>query len=409
VAQFDEREGWGEWGCRSCAHWISWRCSIAPGAAREHVRVARRLREMPLIEAAFARGELSYSKVRALTRVDGPVREEDLLEVARCSTAAQLERIVRGYRQMTSAAAMRTHDDRYLNVTHDDDGSVLVRGRLSREDGAVLMKALDAMRAQALRDVSAETPSAENVSAGARAADALVAMADAALADAASAQRTGGDRYQVVVHVDAEALAGDDATGAAALEDEAPLARETVRRLCCDASLVALVEAGGKPLSVGRKTRSVPPALRRALRSRDAGCRFPGCTQRRQVDAHHIHHWARGGSTSLGNLVELCRHHHRLVHEGGYRVERRTGDALVFRRPDGRRIPPVPRPGRGDHAALGRDAVRLGVRVGPETCLPQWYGEPLDLHAAVDAVLAATTAPRGEHHTPCAALTAGHP
>ena len=94
VAEYDAREGWAQWGCKSCAHWVAWQCAIAPGAAREHVRVARRLGELPLIRAAFAAGELSYSKVRALTRVENVEREQDLLELARHATASQLERLL---------------------------------------------------------------------------------------------------------------------------------------------------------------------------------------------------------------------------------------------------------------------------------------------------------------------------
>ena len=112
------------------------------------------------------------------------------------------------------------------------------------------------------------------------------------------------------------------------------LAAETARRLACDAGIVALLHRGGRALDVGRKTRSIPPALRRALSARDRGCRFPGC-DRARVDAHHIEHWARGGETSLENLVHLCRHHHGLVHEGGFAVERTSGGELG-----------VPAPGR---------------------------------------------------------------
>jgi hypothetical protein len=388
VAQFDRREGWGTWGCKSCAHWLSWRCSIEVGVAREHVRVARRLTDLPVLRAAFARGELSYSKVRALTRIVDVEREDDLLELAQHATAAQLERIVRGYRRVMAAEDMRAHDERFLRVTHDDDGSVVLRGRLAREDGALLLKALEAMRSRAPQD-SAETPS-EDVSVATRNADALVAIADAALAAPATGGRTGGDRYQVVVHVDAPTLGGDDPGGRCELDDQAPLAGETVRRLSCDASVVTILEAGGKPLSVGRKTRSIPPALRRALRSRDTGCRFPGCTQRRHVDGHHIQHWANGGATSIGNLVQLCRRHHRLVHEGGYGIHGSPAGTLVFRRPDGRDIPHVPRSPRGHPDVPTRLARRLDTRITATTCVPRWYGEPLHLADAVDAVLATT-------------------
>jgi Domain of unknown function (DUF222)/HNH endonuclease len=149
----------------------------------------------------------------------------------------------------------------------------------------------------------------------------------------------------VVVHVDETALA--DAEGGCELAEGPALAAETARRLACDASVVELKERGGEPLSVGRKTRSIPPALRRALRRRDRGCRFPGCENHRFVDAHHIEHWARGGETSMDNLVLLCRRHHRLVHEGGYLVERLAAGKLRFRYPWGEPLPDAPRPPPG--------------------------------------------------------------
>jgi len=431
IGEFDALEGWAEWGCRSCAHWIAWRCSMAPGPAREHVRVARRLRALPQIRDAFARGELSFSKVRAVTRVEDIEREAELLELARCSTAAQLERIVRGYRQVLRADAVRVHEHRFLSVEHDDDGSVVVRGRLSSEDGAILLRALDIAREQlgATAGASLDAAEASALAEGAggaasppdratQNADALVVLADSVLASPHIAgERTGGDRVQVVVHVDSGTLgepgasAHGEAPGKSTAEDArscerrcdladgTPLAAETVRRMSCDAAIVPLLDRGGETLSVGRKTRSIPPSLRRALQNRDDGCRFPGCGQRRFVDAHHIEHWAHGGETKLTNLVQLCRHHHRLLHEGGFTVERSRGDGatagdLVFRRPDGRRLRAVPPAPPGDVRRLRDQHARRGLRITPTTPVPRWYGERLDLPAAVDAVLAASL-PRG--------------
>jgi len=412
---------------------------MAPGPVREHVRVARCLRELPQVREAFARGELSFSKVRAITRVEDVEHEAELLELARCSTAAQLERIVRGYRQVLRADAVRVHEQRFLCVEHDDDGSVVVRGRLSSEDGAILLKALDVAREQlgatagASLDAEEAVAVAEAAGAGGAAAprpdratqnaDALVVLADSVLASpSAAGDRTGGDRLQVVVHVDSHTLGqhGDAVEDEAArdevawqsaagnaktcerrceLVDGTPLAAETVRRLSCDAAIVPLLACDGDTLSVGRKTRSIPPAVRRALRTRDGGCRFPGCSQRRFVDAHHIEHWAHGGETKLTNLVQLCRHHHRLLQEGGFTVERsRGGEAaagdLVFRRPDGRRLPTVPPTPPGDVRRLRDEHVRRGLTISPSTPVPRWYGERLDLPAAVEALLAASR-PRG--------------
>jgi hypothetical protein len=418
VAEFDRRRGWAQWGCKGCAQFLSWRCAIAPGAAREQVRVARRLQELPLIRAAFAEGRLSYSKVRALTRVENVEHEDGLLSLARHSTAAQLERMVRAYRGVVIAErAAAGRPQRYVGWEHAEDGSLILRGRLPAEEGAIVVAAIEAAmdrlqqgdpsdgraapRAPAAGDVSAETRAAarelgvesltaEDVSAetrqtlSERRADALVFMADNLLAGEGQG-RSGGDRYQVVLHVESAALA-TDADGRCELADGAPLAAETARRLGCDAAIVPIIERDGRPLTVGRKTRSVPPALRRALASRDGGCRFPGCTSRRFVDAHHVRHWAHGGPTSLENLVQLCRHHHRLLHEGGYSVER-AGSDFVFRRPDGRRLPAVPRPPRG-HVATLREANRRRGPIQSDACVPETYTATMDLGLCVDALLA---------------------
>ena len=107
VAEFDRREVWVEWGMASTAQWLAWRCSLAPGTSREHVRVARALEGLPLVRAAFARGELSFSKVCAITRMEHVVEEQELLELAQYATAAQLERMVSAYRGVTRAEAER--------------------------------------------------------------------------------------------------------------------------------------------------------------------------------------------------------------------------------------------------------------------------------------------------------------
>jgi putative ABC transport system permease protein len=166
-------------------------------------------------------------------------------------------------------------------------------------------------------------------------------MAETALARGPT-PHAGPDRHQLTVDVDLDLLARDG-EGVVHVREGPALAPETARRVGCDASVVPIVRAGDRVLSVGRRTRSIPPQIRRALEARDKGCRFPGCANRRWVDGHHIEHWAKGGETSLDNLVLLCRHHHRLLHEGGYSVKRRAAEGrLDFRRPDGREIPVSP-------------------------------------------------------------------
>lgn len=194
-------------------------------------------------------------------------------------------------------------------------------------------------------------------------------MAESALAYEGEG-RPGGERYQVGVHAD-EAALSDAGGGGCELEDGSALAPETARRLGCDASVVR----------DGRRTRAIPPAVRRALRRRDRGCCFPGCENRRFVDAHHIEHWAHGGETTLENLVLLCRRHHRAVHEGGYRVDREGR----FFNPWGHEVPHVPHLTAADSPALPE---RNGALTIDATTFGTGTGERLDLAAAVDALLA---------------------
>jgi len=390
VAEFDERGGWAEWGARSCAQWLAWRCSLSPGAARERVRVARALKDMPLIRAAFARGELTYCKVRALSRVVSPEVEEQLLLLARHATGSQLEKVVRGYRGALSATLEReqhAHDRRYLRHYWDEDGSLVLRARIPADEGGLILRALE--EAQARDHPTPVDPSEDSTAdpAGARQPDALVSVVRAARA-AGEMPRAGGEPCELVVHVDAATLAGERIHERAELEDGPALAPETVRRLGCDAALVRIVERDGQPLSVGRRTRTIPPSLRRALRARDQGCRFPGCTHRRFLHAHHIRHWARGGATDLGNLVQLCSYHHRLVHEGGFSVQLSGRRAIGFRRPDGQVIvsaPPCPQP---NGLSLRQRHRARGLSLDPDTVKPLSLGDPLDYGIAVEGLCA---------------------
>jgi hypothetical protein len=197
---------------------------------------------------------------------------------------------------------------------------------------------------------------------------------------------SGGDRQQIVVHVDAETLKHSHA-GRCELEHGPSIAAETARRLSCDASLVAIIEnEHGEPLNVGRKTRTIPPAIRRALSARDKGCRFPGCPFKRYVDGHHVKHWAHGGETKLVNLVTLCRFHHRRVHEGQVVVQVLNDGAFRFIRPDGESFEsPVPR--TTDWADLVAAHELQRIRVTPHTAITCWAGEALDYDLAIDCLI----------------------
>jgi 5-methylcytosine-specific restriction endonuclease McrA len=397
IREFDARGGWNS-GFSSCAAWLGWRVGLDLGAARERVRVARALGTLPRLAEALARGELSYAKVRALTRVATPATEARLLAVGRAGTAAQIERIVRGWRRVDRQAevrqATRQHAERGLHVYPDEDGTVLVRGRLTPEVGALLIRALDAaretlyQRTRATAGVTAPDPAMAPPTRAQQQADALALLAETALHHEID-PGAPGERYQVVVHVDAAALADPEQPGQSVLEEGGHVSAETSRRLACDASRVVMRhDDEGRLLEVGARTRTIPPALRRALLHRDRSCRFPGC-HARVGEGHHVRHWAQGGPTTLGNLVLLCRRHHHAVHEEGYRVFRGPDGTLDFRRPDGRPLPEVPPtdpvPADPIHALHAQHAA-LGLRLRARTACPGWLGERLDLGWALDVL-----------------------
>ena len=504
VAEFDRDRHWEWWhGVANCAQWLSLMCGFDRVAASERVRVARALEQLPKTRALFGRGELSYSKVRAMTRVATPQNEEALVTVAQFGTAQHIERLVRSYRRFERVEEAEQAEARaaarHVHYRYDEDGSLIIYAKLPPEVGEIVQKAIDAAVEVLYRDgvqrekpaegeseaagqnepadqneaagqnkaesgVSAgnsmadetgtrsdetqsadETQTQSNVSAGntavdetrarsrdesrtrsnvsagntdesqprldqshlehsaaeefagerwvdtlgARRADGLALIAERYLSGDAQRQGSSADRYQVVVHIDQALLAAAAADGAGPdttprhpphrlplfdrceLESGQALAIETARRLACDASLVGLVEGeDGEPLSVGRKTRGIPPSLARALKARDRGCRFPGCGRTRFTHGHHVVHWADGGETKLRNLITLCTYHHRLVHEGGFGVRATDDGAFIFTRPDGSRI---------DENGRSR-AIELGVLPGgaaarsPETGRPTLFG-----------------------------------
>ncbi len=302
-----------------------------PVAAREKVRVAKALATLPEIDLAFSRAEISYSKVRAMTRIATPETEAKLLHMARQGSAAQLETICRGVEQVTGTSP--DAQARWVKSKPCKDGMVRIEIRVHADEAALVMKAIDAAVAEGMNDCG--DASAEAPAAGSRRADGLLRVADAFLAGQRPDGRVGGERHQLLVCIKESAL---HPGGVSAEAEGATLAHETLRRLACDASVTRITVADdATPLDVGRKVRTVPPALRRALVVRDGGCRFPGCTNHRWVDAHHIENWVDGGETRSDNMVLLCTAHHRLVHEGGFRLTGSAGN-LRFERPDGTAI-----------------------------------------------------------------------
>jgi 5-methylcytosine-specific restriction endonuclease McrA len=264
----------------------------------------------------------------------------------------------------------------------------------------VLLRALEAAREtlyqRSRAEVRATDPAQDVPSWEQQQADALALLAETALHQGLD-PGTPGERYQVVVHVDAAVLADADQAGQSVLEDGVRVPAGTSQRLACDASRVVMRhDEAGNLVEIGARTRTIPPSLRRALQHRDPGCRFPGCGLR-FGQGHHIQHWANGGPTTLSNLALLCRRHHRSVHEDGYTVERRPDGTLHFRRPDGRLLDDVPAPPAVPHdpAEALRDAhAAYGLRIHPRTAMPNWDGRGLNVGYAIDVLHPLAAGPR---------------
>ncbi len=344
LGDFDARRGWASWEMNSCAQWLSWKCQLSSGTAREHVRVARALRDLPVIRAEFGAGRLSYAKVRALTRIAAPGTERGLAEIAAPMTANQLERFARAHRQVTGADDRTTRIQRRLTFRFEDDGSLAGTFRLPPLQGAVLLQAL---RAAAELDhphdgVPAETPPA--------------------------ARTPGHPADPARCHV----------------EDGPAISISTAQMLTCTAALSWMRhDRDGTILDLGRRRRRPSSAQRRAARERDhCRCRYPGCESRR-IDLHHIQYWANGGKTSLDNLISLCKRHHMLIHDRGYLIAPGPGGTATFYDPGGTPIPASP----ASPALPALDDRTIAdchdADITPDTIIPAWYGERLDLDYAI--------------------------
>jgi hypothetical protein len=360
LREFDLRQGWKAYHFNNCAEWLNMKCGMAPRTGRDKLKVGKALFDLPKISSAFQKGDLSYSKARSLCRVATPRNECDLLDFACKSTAAHVERHCIGLRNamrgLSTRDANRLHKQRHLTISPNADGSVTLTVELPKEQSDLVIKALELATARHvdsdhafLSDGCDAGCSGEEWSDcdgnGSREpselqqhqADALVEVARTYLAGGEDKRSATADHYQVTVHVDERALRGEPDD-----KSKSDLPIETVRRLCCDGAIVPLVEGDtGKSTGLGRKHRVVHPSLKRALVARDGGCRFPGCTHTKWLDAHHVVHWADGGGTTPDNLVMLCSAHHRLLHEGGFEIKTGPGGEWQFRNASGLRQPGV--------------------------------------------------------------------
>lgn len=384
LCEFVIRGSWAEQGARTPAQWLSWRLGIAPSTAREQVRVALRLRELPGVRRRFAAGELSYSKVRAITRIAVPEIEELVLSWAEVATAAQLERIAADFRTTRRAGdadgpqGSLGSDYGWRTRTHAD-GTMSVTFRAPVEECVELCQILE--RRSDASDEGSEDPA--QPSREARLVQELLAL----VVDAASREpvdTSGLDRHTLVLHASAEALGEpttDTPVGDVVAVEEPHgrvrhLRRTVLRQLACDAGIVlAAVDGRGSPLDVGRRDRRLSAALRRAVHLRDRDCRFPGCGATRHLHAHHVQHWADGGATDLDNLVLLCSQHHRFVHRKGWHIEVSADGLHRFLGPGRDQLEQLPR-GPDPARVEGSPPWRQDLPWRPDALVPE-YGGPL--------------------------------
>jgi hypothetical protein len=458
LAEFDRRGGWVGPGLKSCAHWLCWRIGMSLRTAAEHVRVAHALSRLPKITEAFGAGRISYSKVRAITRIagqptpdppddpapsagaaasgsaaagpdrDGPDApgtgsdqprpgagvhratdpkaqnvapaddvEQVLLDLALAGTASHVETIVRATRR-ARADPHRATALRALSWHHADDGSLILRGRFTPDDGAQLVAAIEALVAprqpvthpvpaapEGWQDTGREqAPGAVDDRVAARRADALIALVGSGNSATGSTDTSGDsavdngrpvvarNNTHVIVHIEAS-------SGAARIEGGPEIPPATAERIACDADVqVLLHDKKRNRLYLGRRRRLATPAQISALAVRDgAGCRFPGCSHIRHLRAHHVRHWFHQGSTDLDNLVLVCGFHHRLVHDVGYGI-RWDGGRWLFTRPDGTTVPEAGAPLDGNTESLIELNTRAELRITRDGLTPYWEGERLE-------------------------------
>jgi len=365
LGEFDDNGGWQGDGIHSFAHWLNWKIGLGMMMGREKVRVARSLADLPLIDKAFSQGKISYTKVRAMTRVATPENEQFLLQIAEYGTANHMEFLVRKYRYCKRLQEPRDSENwkRYkdLGWYQDETGMIVINARLPPEEGALVIRALEIIQAENRRKkeeveeviepddeevevkVDSNNVSAETFSHGmvredylADKASALVQMAESYL-NSNNNKESGnslGEKYQIFLHINANAASIDckvSQSDHCSIDNKRFLTQEVAKRLACDASISTVLEDDqGNVLNIGRRSRIVPRAMSHALRIRDGGCLYPSCCQNHFTDAHHIKHWAEGGETSMENLVTLCRFHHGLLHKGEYRLHRDESGDLVF-------------------------------------------------------------------------------
>jgi len=397
VAEFDARDGAAPFGLGSTAAWLSYACGLSRRTAVDQVRVARTLAGFPRLVAAMSAGRVSYSHVRAISRIARPGEDQlvaDLIMVAEHGTVGHLETIVRGLRTVEDNQNAPVPAEQYSAWSWTTESQWRLSARLDPERGAVVQKTVETI---------ARTEGISH-------ADALVRMAEIALTavnDSDARHDLRGDEHAaVVIHLDADLIPAEDPEATAPRSAERtrparsaertprPYARiangpglpdRVVKRLLCSGRIRTAVHKDGNLWDLGRSHRVVTERQFRALLIRDHGhCTHPGCQTTRGLQAHHVRHWLYGGRTDLANLVLLCQAHHLAHHDGEFTITPRNGGRFQFTRNDGSELPRHINP--ADHITTHQPIDTEHPHVTQNAATTQWDGQHLDRHYAVSVL-----------------------
>jgi hypothetical protein len=373
IAEVLESEAWQGAGIHSPAQWVAWQCGVSSARARFLVAMARRRSELAATSAAHEAGELCEDQVAVICRHAPAAVDAQAAELARVATVTQLRRVLGTYSFAADEAAKAAsgeageptpaEETRSVSFGSTESGSWRLSAELPADEGALVERALVAARDELFGAGEGEPARAASEVSW---ADAFVAMAERSLG-AEAARRPHHERHLVLLHVGADAEG--DATGHLHL---GPTLSEGLRRFVgCDARIRPVIEAGGRPVSVGRAFRSVPERTRVVVEDRDRGCRVPGCDRTRGLHIHHLTHWEDGGSSDTPNLLALCRRHHRLHHLGHLGISGNADDpdGIVFSDHRGRRLASCGRP-IPPRQSVEAAAADLGMPPEPATRLP---------------------------------------
>jgi hypothetical protein len=323
VRRFDKSGEYKADGALSLTAWLRWKCKLSGGAAMERVEVARQLEKLPETQAAFARGEVGFQHVAVLARTAEHVGvaavrrgEGKLLQAALTMDPGQFTTVAKNFEHRVDAAgalaeANHAYQRRYFHIGEPVDGLVRIDGVLDAEGGATLRTALQPFMKPIKDDARTF---------GQRNADALMELCR----HGSGSKRDGaGPRPQLIIRATVDTLAGTPGAPAGELEGGGTVPAETVQRYACDSAITRITGRGELEHELNHASRTLPASTRRALEARDRHCIFPGCTRPLTwCDGHHLVWWTRGGVTALPNLALLCRPHHRMVHEEGWRLVR---------------------------------------------------------------------------------------